>query len=117
MPGWLGRYLWPWRRENGTVRLRVRGVVGWPGPCATRRETSRWAVQLTLSSWGVVGGWPQGGGLRIVGETDDAALAMLQHRYPEGAVVEADVLLPLTTDAPATLLAVVEPRAFDTKKP
>ena len=107
MAGWFEGF-WPWRRRSQGLRLRIRGVVAWPGPCATRRDAPRWTVQLTLASWWVVDGYPQGGDLRLVGEADDDALRQLQGRCPEGALVEADILLPLATDAPATLLAIVD---------
>lgn len=106
----LGFDRWPWaaRYRPTTVRLRVRGVVAYPGLCATRADAPRWSMQLTLASWSVVNGWPQDGPLHITGEADDADLRSLQARCPEGAVVVADVMLEASTIANATLVGLVD---------
>jgi len=104
---WFTRWGWPARHRPRSVPLRVRGVVAHPGLCATRIDAPRWSMQLTLASWSVVGGWPQCGPLQIAGEADDDHLRVLQSRCAEGAIVVADVLLPLDAAPRATLVAIV----------
>lgn len=107
MPRWLDRWPWPWRRSSPSVAIRVRGRVARPGPCATRVDGTLWSMQLTLSSWEIVGGVPQEGPLHLVGEGDDEALRTLQARCPEGAVVVADIALHSSSAPWATLVAIV----------
>lgn len=107
MPRWFDRWRWSWRRSSATIALRVRGRVARPGPCATRVEGSLWSIQLTLSSWEIVGGVPQEGPLHIVGEGGDEALRTLQARCPEGAVVVMDITLHPSSSPRATLVAIV----------
>lgn len=107
MPRWFDRWRWPWRRPSATVALRVRGRVARPGPCATRLDGALWSMQLTLSSWEIVGGAAQAGSLHLVGDGDDDALRALQARCPEGAVVVADVALHPSSAPRATLVAIV----------
>lgn len=107
MPRWFKRWGWLRRGSSATVPLRVRGRVARPGPCATRVDGSLWSMQLTLSSWEIVGGIPQQGPLHILGEGGDEALRTLQARCPEGAVVVVDIALHPSSTPRATLVAIV----------
>ena len=104
MRRWFEPRGWP-AQHRRPVSLRVRGIVAHPGLCATRADAPRWSMQLTLVSWSVVGGWPQGWPLQIVGEADDEELRELQARCPEGVVVVADIALKGSS---ASLLRLVD---------
>ncbi len=105
---------WLQRLRDGIhrdVRLRVEGVVAWPGPCATRADGRHWSVQLTLQPWQVVGGLSHDAPMPLTQLATDSELQALQQRCPPGTRLQAEVLIRRGSTGAATLLGVRETRA------